>query len=302
MPIGTSCKEPVSVPAIDRTLCTDCLSCARICPSETLREEAGKVAVTAGDMFGCIGCAQCMAVCAVDAVTVKGRDVRPGDSVPLPAFDPQTGPAQLEALMLKRRSIRRFQDREVPPELVAKVLEAASTAPMGIPPSEVQVHVWQGRAKVHKFAQQVVDTMRGSLRFMGGPLFKLMMLMMKPKEREQMKSFILPLLKMITANWDEGRDVLFYDAPVALLFHTTPYADPSDAMIAATYAMLAAEALGLGNIMIGSAGPLMKFNKKLLAELAIPAENKLPVVLLLGYAETTFHRAIKRRLGGVKYI
>ena len=46
-------------------------------------------------------------------------------------------------------------------------------------------------------------------------------------------------------------DLLFYGAPCVLLFHQSPYADPVDGHIACTYAMIAAESLGLGTCMIG---------------------------------------------------
>ena len=49
----------------------------------------------------------------------------------------------------------------------------------------------------------------------------------------------------------QGVDWFFYDAPLALYFYASPYADPADPLIPATYAMLAGESLGLGTCMLG---------------------------------------------------
>ena len=49
-----------------------------------------------------------------------------------------------------------------------------------------------------------------------------------------------------------------YDAPVALCFYGSPCCDPAGPVIAATYAMPAAESLGLGTCMIGGNDPFIQ--------------------------------------------
>ena len=70
-------------------------------------------------------------------------------------------------------------------------------------------------------------------------------------------------------NHREGRDVLFWGAPSVLIFHYSPYAEVADAAIACTYAMLAAESLGLGNTIIGGAPPVLQRNKPLSVSIGI---------------------------------
>ena len=67
-------------------------------------------------------------------------------------------------------------------------------------------------------------------------------------------------------NISYGINVVNYDAPLAIYFYGSPYCDPADPIIAATYAMIAAEALGLGTCMLGAIHPLIQYGKSAQAE------------------------------------
>ena len=57
---------------------------------------------------------------------------------------------------------------------------------------------------------------------------------------------------MLAEKRDKGEDWFTYHAPAAFLFHYGPMSGQADCHIAATYAMLAAESLGLGSCMLGT--------------------------------------------------
>jgi nitroreductase len=99
---------------------------------------------------------------------------------------------------------------------------------------------------------------------------------------------------IVAAN-KRGEDKVLYDAPAVLLFHVSPYADAADAVIACTYAMIAAEALALGSCMIGCVAPPLARNRKLCAKHGIPAGHKPALVLILGHPAISYQRAIRRR-------
>jgi hypothetical protein len=119
---------------------------------------------------------------------------------------------------------------------------------------------------------------------------------------EWFAGFVLPLARMVTEGLRQGRDLVFYDAPALLIFHHSPYADPMDAGIACTYAMLAAESLGLGSTMIGAAPPILQRHAALSRRLGIPDGNKASLVLILGHPDLTFRKAIRRRFARVNVI
>ncbi len=89
--------------------------------------------------------------------------------------------------------------------------------------------------------------------------------------------------------------------PLVMYFHTSPYADPFDPIIVATYAMLAAEALGLGSCMIGTPAQFNKYSKRLKRKNGITIRNQQGIVDILGYPQVKYQRAIKRRLAHVRF-
>lgn len=80
-----------------------------------LYSEAGGVLIDQSRAFGC--------VCAEDLIALPSPDLAANFS-------------SLYSLMLSRRSVRSFCDREVPEDVVEQVIKASSTAPMGIPPND----------------------------------------------------------------------------------------------------------------------------------------------------------------------
>ena len=64
--------------------------------------------------------------------------------------------------MQARRSVRRFQDREVEPEVLNLIIEMAASGPMGIPPWDVGCVIVQGHARVQVLADEIVKVTSSS--------------------------------------------------------------------------------------------------------------------------------------------
>jgi len=303
MGVISSLGEVSGVPVIDRDSCIRCGNCAAVCSTGVLSMDAGaaEVRIDPSASFGCIACAHCMMVCAAEAIHVNGRGLSPADLAPLPPQEARATPEQIEALFQARRSVRKFQDKPVPAELLDRIVAAASTAPMGIPPSEVGIVILPDRERIAALARDTVKFYAGMLRFLGRPwLLALLRPFVSRKFILQVRSFILPLGRGIVEADKRGEDLALYSAPAALLFHASPWSDANDAMIVATYAMLAAESLGLGTCMIGCVPPALAMNRKVAAAHGIPAGHKPVLVLILGYSATQFGSTVRRRLHSVK--
>lgn len=301
MAIKTARCEKPGQPRIDSDKCTVCGLCVKLCPTSTLELRDGHVAVEPDTVFGCFGCGHCMAVCPSGAVTVSGRGISPRDVMELPPLSDCATVGQLASLMRLRRSVRHFADREVEMEKVERILEMASTAPMGIPPTDVEVLVFAGRRKVQEFALDINHLMQKALSYFTPARLILMRPLLGRTNVELFKGFILPLCREVVRQRELGHDELFYNAPLAMLFHGSVYSDPLDAGIAATYAMLGAESLGLGSCMIGSVCPFLSRDKSLRSKYGIKRGNKLSIVVVFGYPQYKFSRAIKRDFSEVRY-
>jgi ferredoxin len=88
-----------------------------------------------------MACGQCMAVCPTKAIEISGREISVDDLVDLSEITNKSNFEQLKNLMVGRRSARDFKDKEIAEELIEKIIESSSYAPMGIPPSDVQLMI-----------------------------------------------------------------------------------------------------------------------------------------------------------------
>jgi nitroreductase len=262
--------------------------------------DGAKAVAGEGVFMGCIACGQCVAMCPTKSITVTGRGMTADDAWEFAKTTPPTTADQLAALLQSRRSIRHFDRREIDRSTVDRILEMAATAPMGIPPSDVGVVVFHGRDRVQAFAKDACEAFQGMGWFFHPITLALMRPMLGKEGYAAMRDFVRPLLKTLVAKRAEGVDLFTYDAPAAMLFHHGPMADAADCHIVATYAMLAAQSMGLGSCLLGTTVGLNQA-RPFKDKYGIPAKNKIGLAIILGYPTTHFRRGIRRRLASVRF-
>ena len=245
-----------------------------------------------------------MAVCPEGAVTVTGRFLSPDDVFPLADKAEMASYDSLLKLYQQRRSIRDFKDKPVEQDLVDKILQAAVTAPSGIPPTDVSVMVLNGKDKVLQFSKEYCDYLE-SLKWMVSPMGLIFMRIFYGKANGDMfRDFIKPVIESYTGYMKEGRNLVMYDAPLAFYFYGSPYTDPADPIIACTYAMHAAQALGLGTCMLGGMHPFFQSGgaaKKFREKQGIRWKSKEGLFLIVGYPKFKYQHSLKRTFANVDY-
>ncbi|MEQ8202056.1 MAG: nitroreductase family protein [Syntrophomonadaceae bacterium] len=301
MGIKTGRADGVAQITLDTEKCDDCGICAEVCKGAPLVMIDGRLEVEQPRFFGCIGCGHCMCVCPQDCIQINGRDMSSADVLPLPDKSDRADYQHLYDLMLSRRSVRNFRDRPVEPEMIEKIVAAVATAPMGLPPSDVEILVLDTPAKVQEFAADVVTVMKKS-RWFFSPILNFFLRPFLGREYiESVDSFIRPALDIFIDETGQGQDYLFYNAPLAMYFHCSPYADPADPLVAATYAMLAAESLGLGSCLIGTPAYFIKYSREFKRKYDLPRKNQPGIVVIFGYPRIKFRKGLRRRLAQVTY-
>jgi len=298
--VGYGLRER-GTPQIDGAACIGCGECVAVCPDRVLQLADGRPRPGAGEFMGCVACGHCVSVCPTGAISVCGRGMQSDDARELPPPDRRATADALEALLARRRSVRRFKPVEVPRETLDRLLEMTATAPMGIPPSGVGVVVFHGRQQVRAFAGDACTVFAKQARFFNPVVLTLMRPFLGKAGHEAMRDFVRPLLKLLGDKWAAGADHFTYGAPAALVFHHDALADPADCHIAAAYAMLAAESLGLGSCLLGTTVGL-NYAKPLKAKYGIPAANKVGLGMALGYPAVEFRRGVRRRLADVRFM
>lgn len=300
MAIKTGRYDCIAEVEIDRTKCISCGLCVKVCKGAPLYLDNGKIAIDQDRVFGCIGCGHCVAICPNDAIRVEGRDVSVGDFDEIP--NDSATYKQLCALLAARRSIREFTDKSIDDHIIEKILEACTTAPMGMPPSDVEVLVLNGRHKVREFSSDMMTIIQRKKWLISPMMLRLYGLFAGKETMESLRSFIVPAVEAFTQSFEDGSDWLLYEAPLAMYFHSSPYSDPVDPVVTATYAMIAAESLGLGSCMIGTIGYLLKLSgKQIKQKYGVSVRNQQGIMVIFGYPAIQYRRVIKRRLSNVHY-
>jgi nitroreductase len=240
-----------------------------------------------------------MMVCPEGSIKVNGRGLSPWDLIPLPPRDERASADQLQNLLKARRSVRRFSKRSVEPAAISRIVEMASSAPMGVPPWDIGCVVINDRNKVRELAGELVRGYEQFLKTFRPWMLRAMRPFVKKATYEQFSLFIRPLAQKYVTAWHEGRDKLFYDAPAVIIFHHSPYCEAAEAMIPCTYAMLAAESLHLGATIIGAAAPVLRRNPRLCDRLGIPRSNKPAVALIVGHPAVRFRKSVRRHFSSL---
>ena len=87
-----------------------------------------------------------------------------------------------------------------------------------------------------------------------------------------------------------------------MYFYGSPYSDPADPIIAATYAMIAAESLGLGTCMLGAIHPFIQSGnkaRKFRESNGIKFASRKGLFVIFGHPEVKYHKGINRTFASV---
>lgn len=301
MAIPTSrTSEPGSV-TIDREKCDVCGLCVKVCGDNALVITDGNVAVSDTPVFGCIGCGHCMAVCPNDAIKVTGRTLSPDDLFTLPASDEAAGYTQLLNLLIRRRSVREFQKKPVERDKIEKILDAARTSPMGLPPSDVNVLIFDAVEKSREFVTDFCNMLE-KMKWFVSPWFLAIMRPFWGKANDELfRNFIRPLFSIYPGSLRKGENAVTYDAPLVMYFYGSPWADPADPIIAATTAMYAGESLGLGTCMLGAVHPFIQNSgaRRLREKYGIKYKSREGLLVIFGYPSVRYSKGILRSFASV---
>jgi len=170
-----------------------------------------------------------------------------------------------------------------------------------VSPSNVELLVLRGKDKVKDFSFDVIGSMRKARWMFSKPLRQFLRPFLTKGEYESIETFLMPLMASLEEKQAKGDDGLTGSAPLAMYFYGVGFADPVDCQVAATYAMIAGEALELGTRMIGSVAPFIRHSHTLQNKYGLPAKHISGVLVAFGYPEVKYNKAIKRQLGAVRY-
>jgi nitroreductase len=180
----------------------------------------------------------------------------------------------------KRRSIRSYEAKPVPRDLLNAVIEAANEAPSAMNSQPWRFVVVEDRAAKKKLLAAALPQAR--------------------KVTEQVKDVDPERYEMIKKRYAELPDPVYYSAPaIVFVIGTGRYAAHS-CPLACENMMLAAHALGLGSCWVGF-GAMAAAEPEIKALLELKDEEAVFGPILLGYPKGEAQRPPKKE-PGVKWI
>lgn len=277
--------------------CTRCGRCVTTCPRKLISQEGEDVHPVA-DLSLCIECGHCVAVCEDDALQHSSI---PADAAP--AIDEFTlTDGQLERILRRRRSIRRFKSTAVEPDKLDRLFDVARYAPTGKNRQAVYHTVLTGE-RILRLEAATAGFYRKLIRWAQSPIGRF--LVRRKAGRKTLDELIwgLPDMKRDVADVDRGEPTYCHGAPVVVVVHGEPSSTMhEDCSYAAYHLILAADTLGLGTCLIGyvtaAAGQLRAVRE--VAE--VPADHQVYSTVAIGYAAEKFHRLVPRRPANVRHL
>lgn len=284
--------------------CTLCGLCEEVCPIRIMKmNEEADISLRQDRLHLCIKCGQCMAICPFQAIRVAGLSYDE-DFFSLPA-----GPAAelpFHEMIKTRRAVRAFKDKPVPRELLEKIVEAISFAPPSFTPLKTELVVVADTAVIRQALPEMIKVYDGLLKAMSNPIGRFIVHRKNGAEKfNVLENHVVPLMKSRLPELKQGvEDTITRYAPAMIIFHAHKDAEnhETDLIIATTYGLLAAHALGLGGTPIDLIPPAIQNSPTLRKLFSIPEDNNPVAALILGYPKYRYQRGIKRTLKRVTWV
>ena len=273
---------------IDTQKCISCGECAIICPSIFIPEE-GKIRIV--DEEHCTLCGHCLAICPVEAIDHEDLEKKEFEDLSLSLL---VSPEALFSFLRSRRSCRVFVEREVPKQVLEKLVDIARYAPTGHNSQNFEFLVIQKKELIRDFASRTAIFYGNLHKMLSAPGVHL-----PPWLQTHMRGFRL--------NWEyylRGKDRIFRNAPALLLIHA-PAENLSSAQnchLAMAHIMLQAHAMNLGTCIIGYFITAAERDPSIIKELDLPGKNKIFTCCTVGYPGLTFRRWVQRKPPAVRWM
>jgi nitroreductase/NAD-dependent dihydropyrimidine dehydrogenase PreA subunit len=320
--------------------CNGCGRCVEACPVQLLMVDGKKARSNERyDVFRCLTCQNCMAVCPEGAVSIEGDYRVPegfwknahlfsgGKTAPAPlgksdggGFEAYQGElTETERVIYQRRSNRLYKKKQVDPQLVERILEAGRFAPSAGNNQPWKFIVIQNQELLHELNQQCKKT----LLFFSKLCMPRAWLEKKTPgdktarlERWQ-KALLWVLVRFAGGDADQrahgGVNAVtsdpefhtFFKAPTVILLLADKRAiggTKLDMGICAQNMVLAAHSLGLGTCYVDLITKTIVHNRKLREKLGIAHPFEIVTALAIGHPKGKIDGIVEREKPRIEWM
>ena len=250
---------------IDTDKCVGCGMCAKICVANNITINHKKAETVLED---CLLCGQCTAICPKKALMISGYHSEPIEK----QADIRLNPDHILEVIRFRRTIRRFDPKKIPKDVLEQILEAGRLTHTAKNMQDVSfVVLEQEKDRVEKMAVN---------------LFR----KIKP---------LANLFSPMVRNHRVDDHFFFWGAPIAIVILAK---DKTNGILAAQNMEFVAEAHGLGVLFSGYFTMAVNASRKIRKAIRVPKGNSAAMTLVLGYPDVKFLRSVQRKELDVVYL
>ena len=279
-------------PELDRELCTSCGRCVEACRFGVI--VLGERRPEPQGPGLCLACGQCVAVCPVRAIAHPRLQMSGFHEL---GERPEVSPEALTDLLRRRRSVRRFEARQVPEEIIGRLVDAAVLAPTGHNAQSWHFTVIRDPARLDEIRRLLRRFYSRLLRLVDNAPGRLVLRIVAGRAAVRLLARVAPALRLIVQATERGEDRLLWDAPALVLIHA-PRSDRTggeSCHYAMGNLMLMATAEGLGTCLAGFLTQAAKGDRAVRGALDLPPDHDLHAAAVLGYPAVRFLRSVPRR-------
>ena len=283
---------------IDKNKCNKDGLCAGLCPVRIFSYEKKEIPKIS-DQEHCVLCGQCIAICPHGAIThsVLGQE-RFRKIKEMAKIDPDV----VASLLRQRRSVRNYKKDLIPRAELEEIAEIAGFAPTSAHGGEGWTRscvIVSGEENMKKVLDMTAEYLQ-KLAVMLDSFMVRTVARWKPAPR--VGRSLLPDITMRLKKYEKGEDVITYNAPHAIFFHSPKHSTyPEVTCDAALYTvMLLAHAKGMGTcwngwLMKAANGFRIKSFTKMREFLGFPDHHEVFSAATLGFRGVKLHSTPDRK-------
>ncbi|MBN2156912.1 MAG: nitroreductase family protein [Candidatus Lokiarchaeota archaeon] len=265
---------------IDRDLCIKCNTCTQVCPPFVFGiDDEGYPFENYPEV--CSICGHCISVCPKSAIQYRKIGFEGAEEL-IPPFSSYE---ELSNLVAKRRSIRRFKDKQIPDNDIQKILDNLIFSPTGHNAQELEYTILKDKKLINEISRQI------GYRFQIAKLFI-------PFLPKKIKGNIRRLIEKwkLSLN-DHSEDPFLRNPPCLVIVHAKKgekFLRTADAGIASYNLILTAESLGIGTCWLGFHAIIANIFPKIKRFSRVPRNHRILATIAIGYPKYQYRRKCAR--------
>ena len=249
----------------------------------------------------CNICGHCVAICPEDALIHKDMPIEKFENLPVTIIQPEN----MRNFLLSRRSVRVFQEKPVPKELIEQLIEVGIHAGTSSNGQSENFNVIQNRNLLSELEKMVIDVLWNSgIKYLGSSIGQKLAKMKFGEEMLRQATPYYHIMRHRREN-NELAGMIFRNAPVVMVIHglRANFMAHANCSIATRNMEIMAKSMGLGTCWVGYLSLAAHFAKKKIERyLEIPDDHSIYGAILVGYPKFKYRKIIPRKEREVRWM